>query len=302
MNKDFIVVLLRKDIEELQLLTEGFEQMTTFPAPMLRLATQKAENIVNSLKSLNDNYTEELGAIDYQEFGAEEDEVEVAPDFHEFEKNNFDAPLDSHIEELHDEIEEYEDKMLAAEEQYIDTEKLLDEAAGLAEQKNEIPTEVDFESAKKEEFQEEMEVEELSENEEILSYPIQQVTASHTPHIEPKEEIVTETAQVETPEVIPVTNGVSVNDKLVEQGTNSLSDNLANQKIDDIRQAMNIGDRFRFQRELFNGNGEVMNKTISYLNQLAKYEEAKSFLKSKFGWSDDNPHAEEFLQLIRKRY
>ena len=53
---------------------------------------------------------------------------------------------------------------------------------------------------------------------------------------------------------------------------------------------------------IFGSNGEVMNKTIPYLNQLAKFEEAVSYLKSKFGWSDDNPHAEEFLQLIKRRY
>ena len=97
-------------------------------------------------------------------------------------------------------------------------------------------------------------------------------------------------------------SSVTLNESLGERDSASLSDSLANQKIEDIRQGMNIGDRFRFQRELFGSNGEVMNKTITYLNQLAKFEEAVSYLKSKFGWSDDNPHAEEFLQLIKRRY
>ena len=51
MNKEFLVMLLQKDIHELSLLTEGFERMTVFPEPMLRLAKQKAENIIESLQS-----------------------------------------------------------------------------------------------------------------------------------------------------------------------------------------------------------------------------------------------------------
>ena len=49
MNKDFLVLLLQKDIEELNLLTEGFEKMIEIPTPLLVLARQKADSILNSL-------------------------------------------------------------------------------------------------------------------------------------------------------------------------------------------------------------------------------------------------------------
>lgn len=290
MNKDFIVSLLRKDIDELQTLTEGFEQLTVFPEPILRLAIQKAENITKSLHSLGQNLEEEPVVLDdesveIQDFVTEAEAADLE------EKNDFASSFDTIEEKTKDTVLEDLEK---------ETEKLLDEAALLSEGRVETTLGLDMESAKREEFQEEVEVEELSENEDnIISYPIQK-ELKESIRTEPKEAITKK--QIETAEELSPQGKYSLNDKLQQQGTQSLSDNLANQKINDIRLAMNIGDRFRFQRELFAGNGEVMNKTIAYLNQLAKYEEAESFLTSKFNWDKDNPHAEEFLQLIRKRY
>ena len=83
---------------------------------------------------------------------------------------------------------------------------------------------------------------------------------------------------------------------------NSFSATLANKKIEDIKQAISIGDRFRFQRELFKGNGEDMNKTLSYINQLASLNEVISFLKSKYNWDDKNEVTEDFFQIIRRRF
>ena len=36
--------------------------------------------------------------------------------------------------------------------------------------------------------------------------------------------------------------------------------------VEDIRQAISLGDRFLFQRELFAGNGELMQKTLDEIN------------------------------------
>lgn len=300
MNKDFIVNLLRKDIDELQTLTEGFEQLTVFPEPILRLAVQKAENIAELLNTLSQNLEEKPVAIAVENIDTNESTVEIeTPDFQEEVK--FVTVSDEIVEDVPE--EESKDKKVI-EELHKETEKLLDEASVLSEGRTDVPVGLNLENAKREEFQEEVEVEELSEDEDkIISYPIHKEVK--TPVRAETREIAAEraeTEQIETADALPFQSKVSLADKLQEQGTRSVGDNIANQKISDIRLAMNIGDRFRFQRELFAGNGEVMNKTIAYLNQLAKFEEAESFLKSKFNWDEDNPHAEEFLQLIRKRY
>ncbi|MEI7505088.1 MAG: hypothetical protein WCJ61_17575, partial [Paludibacter sp.] len=90
--------------------------------------------------------------------------------------------------------------------------------------------------------------------------------------------------------------------ELMSKADNSISSTLANKKITDIKQAISIGDRFRFQRELFRSNGEDMNKTLSYINQLATLEEVVSFLKSKYGWTVDNEAADDFFQIVRRRF
>ena len=305
MNKDFLVVLLQKDIRELSLLTEGFEKMNEFPEPLLRLAKQKAENIRESLESLGNPAPSELGEIDYQSFADLKNEIteQDTPKKNIFtEKNNFDAPLDYGQEliqpdETETDIEEVFPEMNEAEknEKYIETEHQLDVATAKTEQE----TDGGFPNNMDEEFQEEIEVEEIGENEQVLVYEKTDIPAGITGNV-PKEP--TTEAKIDLVNDRPNAGNVTLNDSLYKQESSSLSDSLANQKIDDIRQAMNIGDRFRFQRELFGSNGEVMNKTITYLNQLAKYDEAASYLKSKFGWSDDNPHVEEFMQIIKRRY
>ena len=105
---------------------------------------------------------------------------------------------------------------------------------------------------------------------------------------------------------------VTIADRMANQSTsrneklshidNSLSASIANKKITDIKQAISIGDRFRFQRELFKSNGEDMNKTLTYLNQLATLDEAMSFLKSKYGWENGAEAVEDFYQIVKRKY
>lgn len=97
-------------------------------------------------------------------------------------------------------------------------------------------------------------------------------------------------------------NSTSTRNENLSGKDNSLSASLANKKIADIKQAISIGDRFRFQRELFRSNGEDMNKTLNYLNLLATEEEAMSFLKSKYGWDETNPTVEDFYQLVKRKF
>lgn len=295
MNKDIIVLLLQKDIKELSLLTDGFEKMSDFPEPILRLARDKAESVLDRIDELSSLYGEELGAMDYESFGEDSKDahteiVEEAPGF--LEKNNFDAPLDSHLEppvNPHDIQDKVPEILTVIEEvepenakDYVDHEHALDNAF------NDLPI-------IEEELIEDNSIPE--ENPGVEDF-IDEVSEEIFHAVE---EPIVEAEKIE-PLKVESTPVKSVLKDMLSVEDNSLTNNLENQKIDDIRQAINIGDRFRFQRELFGGNGEVLNKTINYLNQLAKFSEAESFLKSKFGWTDDNIHAEEFLQIVKRRY
>ncbi len=259
MNKDFLVVLLHKDIRELALLTEGFQGMNTMPAPILQLARQKAESILQNL--------DELAGIKAPQVPEKQTD---APPIHSSEREELNPDvLYSHTDEPKEKEEETPDF----------TESIVDYKL------SETPTETRLET-------------------EIMHQKIDAEEDRSEENTTENEAIIVETAQVEEeiPHVEPITEKTEQEEVLEENSAETLNSVNENVKINDLRSAINIGDRFRFQRELFRGNGEVMNKTLAYLNQLAKYEEAISFLNNKFGWEKDNPHAEDFLQMVRRRF
>lgn len=71
--------------------------------------------------------------------------------------------------------------------------------------------------------------------------------------------------------------------------------------VTDIRQAVSIGDRFLFQRELFGGNAEKLQQTLTELNNLHSLDEAVA-LVDKFGWDKQSPTYELFLNVLRRRF
>lgn len=293
MNKDIIVLLLQKDIKELSLLTDGFEKMDEFPEPILKLARDKAENVLDKINELSTLYGVELEVVDYELFEDEddsEDKIVEEETIEDSEKNNFDVPIDSYMELPVEpyEIEDKEPKELVDDK----NDELIDEFTDEFDEY--IEKEVESDNAMDEVSEREMD-DVIAEESVVEGSEEVQLTSSEQDELQ---EVGASDSPINKDKMQPVSvfkDTLSVEDK-------SLTANLESQKIHDIRQAINIGDRFRFQRELFGGNGEVLNKTISYLNQLAKFSEAESFLKSKFGWADDNEHAEEFLQIVRRRY
>ena len=71
--------------------------------------------------------------------------------------------------------------------------------------------------------------------------------------------------------------------------------------VSDIRQAISIGDRFLFQRELFGGNGELMQKTLDRLNVCADMNEALQ-LVGQMSWDTQSSTYELFLNVLRRRF
>ena len=71
--------------------------------------------------------------------------------------------------------------------------------------------------------------------------------------------------------------------------------------VTDIRQAVSIGDRFLFQRELFGGNAEKLQQTLTELNALHSFDEAVAFIE-RFGWDRQSPTYELFSNVLRRRF
>ena len=71
--------------------------------------------------------------------------------------------------------------------------------------------------------------------------------------------------------------------------------------VNDIRQAISLGDRFLYQRELFNQNAELMQKTLTELNELGSFDEAIQYI-SRFGWDTESNSYQQFIVALHRRF
>lgn len=76
---------------------------------------------------------------------------------------------------------------------------------------------------------------------------------------------------------------------------------LYGKAVDDIRQAISLGDRFLFQRELFSQNAEMMQKTLTELNELSSFDEAVDYI-NRFGWDTESNTYQQFLVTLHRRF
>ena len=72
--------------------------------------------------------------------------------------------------------------------------------------------------------------------------------------------------------------------------------------VEDIRQAISLGDRFLFQRELFAGNGELMQKTLDELNALGSLNEAMDYVLNNFEWDKESTAVQLFENVLKRRF
>ena len=72
--------------------------------------------------------------------------------------------------------------------------------------------------------------------------------------------------------------------------------------VEDIRQAISLGDRFLFQRELFGGNGELMQKTLDEINALGSLSEAMEYVADTFEWDNESTAVKLFENVLKRRF
>ena len=77
---------------------------------------------------------------------------------------------------------------------------------------------------------------------------------------------------------------------------------LYGKPVDDIRQAISLGDRFLYQRELFGQNAELMQRTLTDLNALRSFDEAVSYIMAHFQWDADSSTYQQFIVTLHRRF
>ena len=88
----------------------------------------------------------------------------------------------------------------------------------------------------------------------------------------------------------------------LHNATQPLQTSLFGTSVEDIRQAISLGDRFLFQRELFAGNGELMQKTLDELNALDSLDEAMEYVADNFEWDKESTAVQLFENVLKRRF
>jgi outer membrane murein-binding lipoprotein Lpp len=169
----------------------------------------------------------------------------------------------------------------------IEIELLMDDEEELEEKVEE--------ATKKQSVLEVVEAVEVEEIPEILDSPVV-LEEELAPVVEEEPEVVA----VEEPQIEPVVEP----EKPVEPAPRAVPQqtSLFGSAVSDIRQAISLGDRFLFQRELFAGNGELMQKTLDELNTLGSLDEAMEYVQENFEWDMECTAVKLFENVLKRRF
>ncbi len=69
-----------------------------------------------------------------------------------------------------------------------------------------------------------------------------------------------------------------------------------------LRHAISLNDSFRFSRELFGGNTDLMNRVIEQISVMSSYKTADAILSSKVELNEEKEAVNDFLELLKKYF
>jgi hypothetical protein len=246
MNKELLITLINKDIDELKSLTKGFVEMNCIPDAIIDLSVAKAQSIVDCLQKLP-LCVEKVEANTVQPVIEKIAVEEIIP-----------QPV------VEEKTEEKKPEIIEEKPAEIQIEPIIEE------KKEPVVETIIVEVEEKAE-----EVEEKREKEVKKSEPILDVLSS-----QPKHE--------------------SLIDSLVKD-EKTVANNIQKNKIDDLKQAFSIADRFRFQRELFDNNGEKFALALSTFNAMTTMNEAHNYISKHFNWNFENGVVVEFIDILERK-
>ena len=141
---------------------------------------------------------------------------------------------------------------------------------------------------------------EIIEEEEPVAEPVAELIVEPAPQPEVKAEPVAELIVEPAPQPEVKAEPVAAPQPAPRPVPQQTS--LFGAAVEDIRQAISLGDRFLFQRELFAGNGELMQKTLDELNALGSLEEAMDYVADNFEWDSDSTAVQLFENVLKRRF
>ena len=94
----------------------------------------------------------------------------------------------------------------------------------------------------------------------------------------------------------------SVNDIIANQQESNIKKTLKGKPVNDLIKELGINDRFMFQRELFDGNSNILNQTLQQLNEMPNFKSAQTFIMSNFNWDNELEVTKSFYSYIERKF
>lgn len=143
--------------------------------------------------------------------------------------------------------------------------------------------------------------------EKIVEKPVVVAAPAAAPVVEPEQvkEPVVAPEPIAAPEPEPVkeepVKEEPIKEEPVVEEVASPKAAVYGKAVSDIRQAISLGDRFLYQRELFGQNAELMQRTLTELNGLGSFDEAMSYI-AQFGWDTESNTYQQFIVTLHRRF
>ena len=98
----------------------------------------------------------------------------------------------------------------------------------------------------------------------------------------------------------------SVNESVAQKADdNSLVNKLSNTRIENLKSAIGINDKFYFINELFSGNSQAYEDVIYTLNNFKRFDEAMQYtstLKHKYEWSTETEAYQKLTHFLERKF
>jgi hypothetical protein len=99
---------------------------------------------------------------------------------------------------------------------------------------------------------------------------------------------------------------VTLNDRLKQEPKPTLLDKHQKTRIQDIKSAISLNQRFLFINSLFKGDNTAFNQALQEIDQCPDYQAASSLLKekyaAKYGWDMKSEEVDSFVEVIERKF
>ncbi|MBP5318893.1 MAG: hypothetical protein J6Y77_05780 [Paludibacteraceae bacterium] len=72
--------------------------------------------------------------------------------------------------------------------------------------------------------------------------------------------------------------------------------------ISNLHRAIGLNDRFRFRKDLFGGDDQLMNETIGAIDAMGSLADVLAYIGQRFDWDEEDETVRYLMDMLRRRF